>query len=224
MRTKLSAIGDTIEKEHVTLREVMKCTSLLMYASAVTGTNKAEFYWVMKFMRRRASEQALLDEAAAIWPSVQALWRCWAELELQAPPRIWHKSEQMGTATMYTDASLDGWGAICFRGDGSLAIRAGKWSEHDIRQATTNGNLNINVLEALAVCRAFESIEFSEAVHLKVDNTSVVHRLPKGFSKSFQLNLILGQLHQFNSRIIDITYVESAKNIADKLSRLFCRK
>jgi hypothetical protein len=227
-KRKISTIEHTVIDETTTLRQIMRWTSLLMYASGVTGSNRAWVYWIFKFLRRRANEQALLDAPARVWPSIQTMWSAWARMELRGEPRRWHEQVEQKTALIYTDASQDGWGAMIFLGDGRLCIRAGRWTPKEQEQAgvTTVGTWNINVLEAMAVRKALETTAFDVGTKVKlvVDNTSVLHRLPKGFSKSFALNTVLGHIHtllQGKVVIESIEYVESARNMADALSRLW---
>ena len=216
-RSKLTKIATLMDDPMVSLRTAMSCTSLLIYSSCATDTNRADFYWIFKFLRRRTEQP--LDDPAQVWPSIKSMWRIWATLELTKPPRVWAgPAAPLKTGIMYTDASLSGWGAVIFHGDGRMSIRAGPWSADDLATCPS-----INCLEAKAVKYAFDTMRLDEGevFNLFVDNTSVLHRLAFGTSKSFSLNAILGQLHQYRARILSTAWVPSAQNIADKWSRMF---
>ena len=225
-RTKLGLISETVATPEVPLREVMRCTSLLAYCATANGSNKGYYYHIYKFMRRRASEEAVLDAPAIVWPSILGRWADWAKAELNAPARQWYAEQPASNrGHLYTDASLKGWGAILFHSDGSIHIRGAKWSDDELHQAgfTKSGDPNINVLEAMAVQRAFSTLEFDCDLHLFIDNTSVQSRLLKITSKSYRLNNILSQIKddpKFHL-IRRCSYIESHANRSDFISRLW---
>ena len=90
------------------------------------------------------------------------------------------------------------------------------WSERDRR-------LHINVKEMLALASGMSHITTGETVQAVMDNTSCLAVLRRTVSRSFALNgallQVLSRLRQRHAVLASSTFVPSARNPADALSR-----
>ena len=84
---------------------------------------------------------------------------------------------------------------------------------------------HINVKEAIAVHDALSILSWPAdvAAKLLVDNTSVLYCVAKGTSKGFALNEAIGRIKACPqwAKIFSVQYIQSGKNPADWISRLF---
>lgn len=205
--------------------KVETAVARLMYASSVTGVHLSKYYFALKFIRRRLSDlnrgNVTRASVVKIPPSVLEIFEKWRQEVLNSKPRRPPTHVGRHSHTMFTDSSKIGWGAVLID-DVTQQVRvvAGKWS-------TEEAQLHINVLEAKAVSKAMESFEGIEGscVNLRIDNTSVVATVGKGYSKSRELNEEIRAIQMVAERrdifLKKPVYVKSAENLADYWSRVF---
>ena len=107
---------------------------------------------------------------------------------------------------------------MLYRPDGSISVIAKRW------ESDPDDTPHINILEATAILHALDTLHFQDVrgIHLKIDNTSVMYCLKKTSSRSFALNQIINKIleHPDYDKIMSISYVASANNRSDVLSRL----
>ncbi len=132
-------------------------------------------------------------------------------------------------ATMYTDASKTGWGAILFY-RGRAHVLAGSWSQAERLQS-------INILELTAIRNALTLLDVDRVcphadtenplkIRLLIDNTSALTWFANTRSRVYRANEILKQIadqlgtgrHKY--RVVEAHYVESSLNRADGISRI----
>jgi ribonuclease HI len=120
------------------------------------------------------------------------------------------------TYTLYSDASLSGWGAVLHDNIRSTTVATGgRWTPSEARR-------HINELEVMAVVQAFRAFDLRGAdVHVLVDNTSALAGIKRGYSAAYAINNRLGELAELTSelRILSVDYVASEDNWADAPSR-----
>lgn len=190
---------------------------------------------MIKFFRRRVSkaqkigDDQFLENPAQIWESIKTLWGSTHRRCIENSPAAWKLFDSRDTIpdiTLFSDASLDGWGAVLFAG-GKILMDCGPWP--------LGTNKHINILESKALENSiiflkrylFENLQTRSAnVSILVDNTSVLGAVKKEQSASFHLNVLAGRiLDSLNmcERINrwEIHYVSSAENCADTPSRIF---
>ena len=119
---------------------------------------------------------------------------------------------------MFTDASMQGWGAVLNLPTGEVYATGAPW----INQ------MEINAGEAIAVERALNLFQHHwqkfKNIHLRIDNTSVLSALRKKWSDSEGISSTLKRLIEFqdhNKVNITQSYVRSRENLADSWSREF---
>lgn len=206
--------------ETLPMRRVLQYLGVLTFASITLGRPRAPYYHVLKFMRRRASEETPLDGPAEIWPSVIPLIRTWATDLLNKP---WEKYPRRSKAAdnwvVFSDASDSGYGVVLLTAHGST-IRAAKWDEASLE-------FHINIKEALALRAALQLTtdtikrlrpRVTPNIQFYVDNTSVIGAVRNTISKSWNLNAVLESFPYFKPPM-QVQYVKSASNIADGPSR-----
>jgi ribonuclease HI len=124
------------------------------------------------------------------------------------------------THTLYTDASLTGWGAYCPQLDAHLS---GRWSNQ-----TLSSHRHIQELELQAVINALTQLSLppSASIHLYTDNIACKAYITKwGGRRSPQMRALSFQLWELCLRrqvsLDAVSYIKSQDNhIADQLSRL----
>ena len=194
------------------LRDVTATFSRLMYCGAILDLSLAQFYWAFKFMRRRVGSS--LDGEAKVWPSTLQTWdywlaqtRCnkWRKVLPSTPPDV----------TLFSDASLSGWGAIRFA-NGQVGVAAGRWPPDHLA-------LHINTLELCAAVNALTSLcSVNEHILLLIDNTTAIAGLNRGRSNNWHSNNCLQLLQRLGFRHhIHVEYVNTSRNLADAWSRIF---
>lgn len=198
-------------------KEVRSLAGLWGHALALAPAMRSSSYHVLKYLRRR--QQCQEEDAAYIWPCIQESWHasCW---ELSEAIATLVKPHTRNCVTLYTDASLNGWGAVGFYDDGQRVILAGPWNLWE-------RNLAICELELEAVVRSIDALHAKSTftgIRLRIDNTSAQWAVIKGRSKHYHMNKRIAQLHDLLRRkkfyFIDAVYVESERNHADFFSRL----
>lgn len=197
---------------HPTLRDIVQLFSRCAWLSHVFRLPLFDYYYIYKFLRRRAG--AVLDEPAKPWACLSDLFHRWIHEVSQMRPIC--VPTRVLNWTLVTDASSSGWGAILYADE--VCVAAGPWS-------TSLLGKDIAVLEMLAVQWGWQrlvahKVQQDVRIHLVIDNTTVINVLKNGRSRGFLLNAIARSMPQFAS----VRYVTSKDNTADGLSRFFSIK
>jgi ribonuclease HI len=125
--------------------------------------------------------------------------------------------DPVGNITLFTDASLLGWGAILYTESDDLCV-AGSWTPEE-------SELHINLLEIRAVRKALQFLEIGPGseIALWVDNTTAMGQMQKSYSRAFahncELQKIAEIMDQKHITVVSSQYCKSAVNPADALSR-----
>jgi len=221
--SKVRRAGDTIG-ETISVGELAHLVGILFFVSSAIRNWLGPFYFAMKFYRRVASrlthEQVEEETRISIPHSVQRQLRQWVSLALQNKWTTPPKGNLNREFTLYSDASLSGWGAILVREtDGRVFATGGRWPPLLAQR-------DINTLESCAVLEAsfaFRSLIEGANVAIRVDNTSCAFALRRGYARALFLNAITGKivenLEKINVQITDVRYVRSAANPSDAVSR-----
>jgi hypothetical protein len=217
----------------MTMRQLVSSWGVLTHASQISGSTRGKYYYFLKFLRRRAHERWALDAPGNFWPSLGDLPATWAQDELRSQRRDFkcltdEAARRSQHITVFSDATLQGYGITVFFPDGTQSVVAGRWTVHDGPPCE-----HINEREARAVLRALDVVqsEFRRrrslgdsavGISLFVDNTSVIFCLGKTSSRSFFLNNIICRIrdHPQWASVVRVEYVRSQENPADWLSRL----
>ena len=178
---KFSAVALSSE---CTLREFLSIFGKLNYASSILNLSRAPYFLIFKFMRRRVGVH--LDECAHIWPCLVPCLAAWRARILENKPRQ-IVTECEPVTTLYTDASLSGWGAIAIRSDGVISVVAGRWQEEEEAHS-------INILEGKALVNGVEGLDMDYMLDIHVDNTSLLYNVRRSRSRNFMFNNIVGAL------------------------------
>lgn len=217
---KLHQIRQRISREfsHLSLDDAVSFLSYLIYASSILQVRLGPFYYIFKCIRRRIRSET---KRARLWPSTQCLWLQWIDILIaNHPSSVLPPTDAAIEATLYTDASLSGWGAVLFINN-SVHVLADSWSPH------LAPSRHINELEAWAIRNALQGFEHflaNSSITLFVDNTTCVTALQRGLSRNFIVNTVAGWADQFCHRLsarINVSYIASSENLADAPSRIF---
>nr|CAJ16429.1 hypothetical protein Tb09.v4.0153 [Trypanosoma brucei brucei TREU927] len=164
-------IRESAPLEIATIKQMESVVSRMIYAAGVTGEAFFSYYIFFKMMRQRLSllNRKLVHHSDRVFlpKSVLKLAKQWMSELLKnvavAPPQV-HPS----TATLATDATVQGWGWMLFRDTGEILIAGGAWEKapHMISQGEARA-IQLSLL-------AFRG-RFSGPLHICVDNTTVMH-------------------------------------------------
>lgn len=225
--TKLKAALVEIRDPEVSTDKCRQILSLLLWASQVLHLDLAPRYHIFKFVRRRLSTSADTQRPAKIWPSIIQDWISWLTTCIHnAPFTPIHPDATDPNGrdfTMFTDASLTGWGAIIIdHRSCTISIAGERWSDEVLSHSPS-----INVLEMYALQRAcirFQETLSNATVRIYVDNTSTLHLASsRSTSSGYALNTAASVLRQTLQRLniitTDILYIASNSNPADAPSR-----
>lgn len=217
---KLAHIDNVLQSkyEFLTMRDVDSIIGFLVFASTVLGFKLGLVYHIFKFHRRRSRAKLSDHDGARPWPGIRQQWLRWVKSLRSNSPRSIIPRIRKRTHTLFTDASLSGWGAYLITDDGEVRIIADSWQQGVTR--------HINILEIWAVRNALT--KFADTlkgckVQLFIDNTTALTAVEKQRSRCFILNQVALDIQDIAVQFdLDITveYVPSADNLADAPSRM----
>jgi hypothetical protein len=132
----------------------------------------------------------------------------------------WLREKSNPRCTLFTDASLFGWGGFLISSDGSVHIVGGAWSDTSLVSG------DISWLEARAVRYSIQALRGiimqHRSIDLRIDNTSVTAAMSKGRAKAATVHVEVIQpiewLRVHNIHVY-VSYVASEHNPADPISR-----
>jgi hypothetical protein len=220
----LDKVRGAAELVKPTWRNFAARVSLLRYASNTLGLGLSFYY---ASLRAYASAARMLsghpekwdDLADAPQPHVLSSLARWTEDVLSAPPRK-ITVHQQPTATLITDASDAGYGAIDVDAIGSLQAEAFKWSKLDRERGTTKKSV---YAEPEAVCRSIRRfVNPSNELSLVVltDSSTAALAIRKGYSPAFLVNSVCSRIvREFPRLTLTLKHIPGATNPADGLSR-----
>ena len=193
----------------------------IFFASFVLQTRLDRHYMLMKYYRRVAARfsrgEVTLETNLDPWSSTYRHMHT-VTAYLKQNTDVCHFSAPKSPVTMFTDASDKGWGATLFT-QGRMFSFGAVFSNKEAKR-------HINEKESMAIVLALE--HFASLLHgrdiiLKIDNTSVIGALRKGYSPSFRMNSrvteALDALHDREGATFAFEYVPSKDNLADFPSR-----
>ena len=203
--------------------ELETLTARLIYASGILPIHLPRYYWAIKYTRRQISlNKAIIHDNTELILShgVRRQLSEWLQRVLRNP---WTKYEidkrtTNKTATLYTDASLSGWGAVLFLPRGTIyATGAQRKTDTEINRGETQAVLN--------ALHAFDD-HWSNITHIKlrIDNTSAAAAIQRKWSNSSAMSSVLDTILNFTEARglkIEPSYIRSEENIADSWSRKF---
>lgn len=210
-RTKIAAAAKVLEEESASTEEWVSLFSRCVWTSTILNIDRSEKYYVYKFCRRKLNGDNC--ETVKLWPSIRDIWKNWVSEVVNSFPRV--VAPRLPKYTVYTDASLSGFGGVIFGEEGDTVI-AGAWSMEE----------HINLLELKAVRRVLERWDVKGPVDVKVvmDSTSAIGQIRRGYARRFASNEEVKRLKKFlmhkGINITSIEYITSAMNPADKPSRI----
>ena len=215
-KTKLAVWQQRVAsgRENLTLREVVQIFGILQYAAMVHLADRFDYYYLFKFLRKRAAARTKLDGPSEIWSDAYVALLRWLAQAITAEPYI------VGRGTppdqlLFVDAGPRGWAGIFVGPEQPLKITCGVWGR--------TANLFIAVREALALQWALralnKSLGYQLFVRAYVDNTTVLHSWTRRRSTHFLVNQVMSWTAQLRRCIHSVAYISTKVNPADPLSR-----
>ena len=193
----------------------------LIWTAAVRQEPLANYYWCLKWARRlfnRLNRGIVTPEdTVAIRGVARRTLDMWLQQATQT--HVVNRAQQGRVATLFTDASLDGWGAVLVDDTNRLFIAGARF---------VGGQAlgDINSKEAWAVVNAYtafaDKLRSLSRLHHFVDNTSVQAALRRGQPRADALAQQTADAWRFiiGARIeLSVDYVSTKLNPADAASR-----
>ena len=222
--TKLRARADRIfgRVERSSLRDLLSLLGSLMWISRVAEVKIGRYYACLKNARRKCQAGGELDEPTGVfWASAIPAWKSWCHEALLNVPKSFVRNIAVSTC-IFSDASLDGWGAVVIRDNpAGIALHFGPWG------VDRDELPHINELEARAFLYAIQNAPDArphEQLIAFIDNTSVVRCLAECSSANFAMNECVVEAR----RIIEAKgyttlathWVGTLANLADHFTRI----
>ena len=167
-----------LKVEHsTTIRHILQIFGLVNFAVCHLHTNRARWYHLLKFLRRRTGRH--LDGAANLWAHLTTALPLWIAEILNAPPYV-YPQDNAGETLTFSDACPDGLGGVLVHPSGDFNIIARPTTEAEKR-------LPINTLETIAARWVLEHVpQGTSPIKMFIDNTSAIAltkgRVPRGFT------------------------------------------
>ena len=207
--------------------DLYRAVGRLIFCSAPLSINLGRYYFTMKHATRVCNkinnglidDETIISLPTALRNSLQK-WRDEAHTTKSYAAHDWNNSNNSPQRTLYTDASLFGWGAYLISTDGMIHIVGGAWHDTTLRSG------DISWLEGRAVRYAFQAfrgiIMKHRAVNLRIDNTSVQTAMERGRAKAATVHVeVIEPIEWLRVHGIHVyvAYVKSEHNLADPISR-----
>jgi len=208
----------------MTAHELEGLIGRLIFVAQIMQDPLVNHYWLLKWARRffngLNTGRIFPDQQVVIPPSAAASLTRWLDAA-KRPHKVRFANPGRSRATLFTDASLEGWGAVLVLADGSIHIAGGKFTENDHKN-------NINIAESLALQNALTS--FSNLISsislscldILVDNTSVEYNVRRGMPRADELASFVQKIWAkiFSLKIsVTLNRVSTSMNPSDSISR-----
>jgi hypothetical protein len=204
-----------------TAQELEGLIGRLLFASIVRQEPLVNNWWTLKWVRRIFNAlntgKVAPDDIITLPHVVQRNLRHWLD-SARRTHRV-RRQQNQRTVTLFTDATLVGWGAVLIDENNRIFVAGGRFDNNAADD-------NISAKEARAVdlaLRAFATtIKDVGAIDLFVDNTSVEATLRRGqVSAASMVDPIRKALEQiiFNNITLRVARIDTIDNPADAISR-----
>ena len=220
-----------LNQHQLLIHEALAFFGITMFASTVaasttggqTPLHSRNHFLIFKYMRRLGHRTAslqnwkmTLDSPANVWPCIIQEWIDWC-LQLASFNEVLCGPSTTTSGTLYTDASDSGWGIIYFGHEGKVFSAGGKWSTFEKRQIIAERELRAVTIGLDLVQAKWPLIQ---NVDILVDNTNAISWMKKGRSRRYAANEMCAKVASHRVKISTLSFVASAANKADFLSRL----
>ncbi|PHR97723.1 MAG: hypothetical protein COA68_12235 [Oceanobacter sp.] len=211
----------------------------LIYGARILNIPLAPYFHIFSFVRKTVNTSVSVDEEVKIFPSIKACWVGWFEAVLRNTPRsVSEGLFPLSTSTLFTDASLTGFGGVWFGGNMNVHVFWGRWSRRSVDQAKRAG---INMLETRAMRLVLQKVLVKTLTRIKehvilqysnmrvfIDNQAAMFAIRKTRSAQFLMNAEVRRIGCITKRlweegriwVDEPQYVRSVDNPADKYSRM----
>ncbi len=173
--------------------------------------------WARRFFNKLNRGEILPDDQVQIAGVHRASLEYW--LSTASTPHVVNRELNGRTATLFTDATLTGWGAVLVYDNDRLLVSGGRFTSHQ-----SDGDICRK--EAWAIDNALAAfaapLRAIGRIHMFVDNTSVVAAMRRGMPRADSLVEPVRNAWQklIGSRVsLYIEYIRTDMNPADPVSR-----
>ena len=205
---------------NLTIEDLESLVSRLLYTAGINRYDLTKVFWLLKMTRRRLSEvnKGTVDVTAPsnLPESAKHELTWWCNFCFR---REWTivRSYAETKSVLYTDSTLQGWGAVLVDHNNQVRIAGDRWR---VPFVNVNEAECTAVLEGLTVFSKF--FPGHSLITVVVDNTSVMHCVNKGSTKSEDMNTKLSSIVKMCAERVwklKVSYIRSKENPADPPSR-----
>lgn len=229
MGSKMLAKLPTTVSTSMSAADLERLVCRLIHCAGFLRIPLVKFHFALKWTTRRFNYMNRPpDDPLHLHPrdlvnvpaSIHAELAAW--LEQARSKRLFNPRPLKPHVTIFTDASLIGFGAILINEHQQIFVLGGKWPS----QLRTRDSGDISKLEAFALVFAIEGfkehIVGCRNIDLRIDNTSVVAAVVRGNARAITICEALKATLTWlaaNDIAVTVSYVKSCDNIADPISR-----
>jgi hypothetical protein len=210
-------------RPEVTALELEQLLGRLLFASGVSRTPLAPFYYAIKWTKRVTNKinrgELSIHTKVGIPAGTLAQFKRWAA-SVRRPLHIVASARLQGDFTLFTDASDFGWGAVLFNdGTAEISVAGAKWSATEKKEDISERELRA---VTLATDHFRPKLQNAASVKLRIDNTSVLSCVVRGVPRAERLARKAAEMTQSLKLLhgaVTAQYIQSDANPADEPSR-----
>ena len=213
--------------DSISAGELEQLIGRLIWVAGAYQEPLARHWFCLKWSRRKFNalnnKTLLSSDIVQIPPSARTSLARWLELAHHDHHKVVFAKPHGRHATLFTDATLQNWGAVLVLDDNQIFASGGKFSNTD----SLSTKANISVMETRAVHRALVSfadkLEKLSSIDILVDNTSTQYGIHKGLPHADALVDDITKTWEIlikNNVKANIGRIATARNPADEVSRL----
>lgn len=210
-------------RQTFTLRQVMAIVGLMLYAASTLNITVGTYHEAMRFVathenRWRANATLnTLDAKIHLPPQVREQLGAWATQAEANKPVPAHQGECEVSLTMFTDASAEGYGAICISSTGEIKTLSRRWSVDELSRINTASSVETEPMGLIKAVAYFVPQGVTKVV-IYTDHEPLVWCYTKTFGRTKSYSHMCEFLGAYNVEFV-LRFVPGYLNPADTLSR-----
>lgn len=209
---------EMVRRGRLTVRQLFAIFGLLLWSAGTLAIPLAQFHSTFRFIA--SLHQHDLHKSVPVPQSVQTQLSAWATLaSTNKPVPVFNTaSADLPELTLFTDASVHGWGVVAVRADGCVTSIGERWTVPERINYQVHSSV---VAEPLAIRKAVARFVTQDMKHVKIlsDHAGFVFAGQKGIGKTLSYNTVLQELQAHCGTHFSFEHIPGTSNPADIYSR-----